>query len=311
MDYLLNGCFDLMHPGHFLAIQKIVDILNRMDSDSNTAPSRLILGLHAVSEIYDKKGTVSVYTDEDKIKILSSIKNVHGMILNVPYRFVTEEWLNSNGIFKAVHGDDRVYLNGVDMYGKVDQAGRYLEIERTPGISTTDLIDEILTQLPATQASLNVQLKSTTADNSKISKGLLVGSFGLLHPGIVEILERLRKNVVIDELAVGIIPDTPGILKNPTDRLISLRSCKFVDNVFVISENNPNMENTSEYTNILISGHSDFIASHELFTNHNNCITVDCSDIKFDSNEVYKRVHKNHEKFLKRQSLKKNSTTCI
>ena len=145
-DLLFNGCFDLTHPGHFLAIQNISAVRSLYYPDS-----KLILGLHSNDEIFSKKGTVSVYTDQEKICILNSLKYVDGLLLNIPYTVVTVDWLDSHGISKVIHGNDKVSLNGVDMYGNI--GNRYLEIQRTLDISTTDLIDKIIDKTQPSQSS--------------------------------------------------------------------------------------------------------------------------------------------------------------
>ena len=54
-------------------------------------------------------------------------------------------WVSHYGCKYVVHGDDITTDNeGKDTYRYVKEAGRFLEVKRTPGISTTDLVGRML-----------------------------------------------------------------------------------------------------------------------------------------------------------------------
>lgn len=54
-------------------------------------------------------------------------------------------WISHYGCYYVVHGDDITSdSNGEDCYRYVKEAGRFLVVKRTPGISTTDLVGRML-----------------------------------------------------------------------------------------------------------------------------------------------------------------------
>lgn len=55
------------------------------------------------------------------------------------------QWISHYGCYYVVHGDDITSdSSGEDCYRYVKEAGRFLVVKRTPGISTTDLVGRML-----------------------------------------------------------------------------------------------------------------------------------------------------------------------
>lgn len=101
--------------------------------------------MHNDEEIYANKGLCVMKLDE-RINYISSCKWVTKIIPNAPY--VTDsKYLDFYNIHYAVHGNDiTTDKNGEDCYKKVRKQKRFLELERTKNISTTILINRILTR---------------------------------------------------------------------------------------------------------------------------------------------------------------------
>lgn len=67
--------------------------------------------------------------------------------MSIPYApYVTSlSWISRYGCYYVVHGDDITSdSGGEDCYRYVKEAGRFLVVKRTPGISTTELVGRIL-----------------------------------------------------------------------------------------------------------------------------------------------------------------------
>lgn len=69
------------------------------------------------------------------------------VIANAPYE-ITEEFMdtlfNEHKIDYIIHGDDPCLLpDGTDAYALAKKAGRYKQIKRTEGVSSTDIVGTI------------------------------------------------------------------------------------------------------------------------------------------------------------------------
>lgn len=70
------------------------------------------------------------------------------VIANAPYE-ITEEFMhrlfNEHKIDYIIHGDDPCLLpDGSDAYALAKKAGRYKQIKRTEGVSSTDIVGTII-----------------------------------------------------------------------------------------------------------------------------------------------------------------------
>ena len=78
---------------------------------------------------------------------VSAVDACRWATISVPHApYVTSlPWISHYGCHYVVHGDDITSdSNGEDCYRYVKQAGRFLVVKRTPGISTTDLVGRML-----------------------------------------------------------------------------------------------------------------------------------------------------------------------
>lgn len=132
----MDGCFDLMHYGHANAIRQAKEL-----------GDELIVGVVSDEEIVANKGP-PVLCMEERLALVSGLKWVDEVIANAPYA-ITEDFMNrlftEHKIDYIIHGDDPCLLpDGTDAYALAKKAGRYKQIKRTEGVSSTDIVGRIL-----------------------------------------------------------------------------------------------------------------------------------------------------------------------
>ncbi|KAK6789828.1 hypothetical protein RDI58_013628 [Solanum bulbocastanum] len=132
----MDGCFDLMHYGHANAIRQAKEL-----------GDELIVGVVSDEEIVANKGP-PVLCMEERLALISGLKWVDEVIANAPYA-ITEDFMNrlftEHKIDYIIHGDDPCLLpDGTDAYALAKKAGRYKQIKRTEGVSSTDIVGRIL-----------------------------------------------------------------------------------------------------------------------------------------------------------------------
>ncbi|CAH0729859.1 unnamed protein product, partial [Brenthis ino] len=127
-----DGCYDMVHFGHANSLRQ-----------AKALGGVLIVGVHTDEEIAKHKGP-PVFTQEERYKMVRAIKWVDQVVEGAPY-VTTLETLDKYQCDFCVHGDDiTVTADGVDTYHLVKEAGRYREVKRTAGVSTTDLVGRML-----------------------------------------------------------------------------------------------------------------------------------------------------------------------
>lgn len=82
-----------------------------------------------------------------RLTLVSGLKWVDEVIPNAPYE-ITEEFMNTlfskYNVDYIIHGDDPCLLpDGTDAYALAKKAGRYKQIRRTEGVSSTDIVGKI------------------------------------------------------------------------------------------------------------------------------------------------------------------------
>jgi len=128
----VDGCFDMVHFGHANFLRQ-----------ASQLGTKLVVGVHSDEEISKHKGP-PVFNNEERYKITRGIKWVDEVVENAPY-VTTLETLDKYNCDFCVHGDDiTMTAEGVDTYHIVKSAGRYREVKRTAGVSTTDLVGRML-----------------------------------------------------------------------------------------------------------------------------------------------------------------------
>ncbi|CAG9561310.1 unnamed protein product [Danaus chrysippus] len=127
-----DGCYDMVHFGHANSLRQ-----------AKALGDVLIVGVHTDEEISKHKGP-PVFTQQERYKMVGAIKWVDHVVEGAPY-VTTLETLDKYQCDFCVHGDDiTVTADGIDTYHLVKEAGRYREVKRTAGVSTTDLVGRML-----------------------------------------------------------------------------------------------------------------------------------------------------------------------
>ncbi|KAK1367473.1 Ethanolamine-phosphate cytidylyltransferase [Heracleum sosnowskyi] len=231
----MDGCFDLMHYGHANALRQ-----------AKALGDELVVGVVSDDQIIANKGP-PVLSMEERLTLVSGLKWVDEVIADAPYE-ITEEFMkrlfNDHKIDYIIHGDDPCLLpDGTDAYALAKSAGRYKQIKRTEGVSSTDIVGRILASQKdsKTHEDDNVSSQHIEADklnklenDKKVANGqqmshflptsrrivqfsngkgpgpnarvvYIDGAFDLFHAGHVEILKNARK--LGDFLLVGIYTD--------------------------------------------------------------------------------------------------------
>lgn len=127
-----DGCYDMVHFGHANSLRQ-----------AKALGEYLIVGVHTDEEITKHKGP-PVFTEAERYKMVRGIKWVDEVVEGAPY-VTTLETLEKYDCDFCVHGDDiTMTAEGVDTYHLVKTAGKYREVQRTAGVSTTDLVGRML-----------------------------------------------------------------------------------------------------------------------------------------------------------------------
>ncbi|XP_057971434.1 ethanolamine-phosphate cytidylyltransferase [Malania oleifera] len=132
----MDGCFDMMHYGHCNALRQ-----------ARALGDELVVGVVSDAEIIANKGPPVTPLNERMIMV-SAVKWVAEVIPDAPYA-ITEDFMkklfDEYDIDYIIHGDDPCILpDGSDAYALAKKAGRYKQIKRTEGVSSTDIVGRML-----------------------------------------------------------------------------------------------------------------------------------------------------------------------
>ena len=128
----LDGCFDLFHVGHANALRQ-----------ARLQGAYLVAGSHSDEEIDRAKGK-TVFSASERYALVAACKWVDEFIPDAPYS-PNVPFLCAHNITYALHGSDiTLDEEGNDAYAEVKARGMYKEIERTQGVSTTDIINRMM-----------------------------------------------------------------------------------------------------------------------------------------------------------------------
>jgi glycerol-3-phosphate cytidylyltransferase len=120
------GTFDVFHVGH-------VNILERAKLEGDY----LVVGVSSDELNFKKKKRYPIYSQQDRIKILQSLKFVDEVFV--------EESLELKGEYIQQFNADLLVM-GDDWVGKFDDMKRFCDVKylsRTPSISTTEIIEVV------------------------------------------------------------------------------------------------------------------------------------------------------------------------
>lgn len=131
MRIITFGTFDLIHIGH-------INILERSKNfNGNSEDNVLIVGVSSDKFSFSKKNKYPIYNQNQRIKILKSLKFVDEIFI--------EESLEKKREYILKNKAD-ILIMGNDWKGKFDEFNdicKVVYLERTPSISTTEIIEII------------------------------------------------------------------------------------------------------------------------------------------------------------------------
>jgi ethanolamine-phosphate cytidylyltransferase len=128
----IDGCFDLVHCGHFNAIRQAALL----------AP-RLVVGVCSDEDIALTKGP-PILNVHERCAIIESCKWVTQVERDTPYT-PSVDVLDKFNCLCYAHGDDPcINSEGVDVCKVLQDIGRFKMIKRTTGVSTTDITGRLL-----------------------------------------------------------------------------------------------------------------------------------------------------------------------
>jgi glycerol-3-phosphate cytidylyltransferase len=127
MNIITFGTFDLLHIGH-------INILER----AKKLGDKLIVGISTDKFSYKKKNRYPIYNQNDRKQILESLKCVDEV-------FFEESFEQKREYIKKYNAD--IFVMGNDWVGRFDEFNdicKVVYLDRTPSISTTEIINKIL-----------------------------------------------------------------------------------------------------------------------------------------------------------------------
>jgi len=120
------GTFDVLHVGHIRILKRAAEL-----------GDRLVVGVSADALNIAKKGRAPVFSQDERLEIVSSLKFVDEVFV--------EESLDLKRDYIIEHGAD-VLAMGDDWRGKFDFVSDLCEVvyfPQTPSVSTTEVIEHI------------------------------------------------------------------------------------------------------------------------------------------------------------------------
>ena len=120
------GTFDVFHVGHLRILQR-----------ARALGDRLVVGVSTDKLSYEKKGRFPICSEKERLEIVSAIKYVGAVFL--------EESLDRKLEYIRIHQAE-ILVMGDDWSGVFDTVSdkcRVVYVDRTPSISTTEIIERI------------------------------------------------------------------------------------------------------------------------------------------------------------------------
>ncbi|CAE7436348.1 PECT1 [Symbiodinium necroappetens] len=217
----LNGCFDLMHVGHFNALRQA----KRLFFQQGYKKVVMLAGIHSDEAITRQKGP-PMMSDNERVAVLEATKWVDEFVTHLPYVSMSSQMADALRVRWICHGDDMpICKDGDGMYSDAIEHGRFQMLKRTEGISTTQIIERLLRQQGLGSGCEAEAMETALATTQRLGQfaapadpeqgvKLLTsakhvvyvpGIFDLVHPGHVSILQHAAK--LGDYLLVGLYSD--------------------------------------------------------------------------------------------------------
>lgn len=236
-----DGCFDLTHWGHLRVFMQ-----GKQEGDV------CLIGIHSDEDITRHKGP-TLTPEKERYFCARACRWVDQVVEAAPY-VTTLDTLEKYDCDFCVHGADiTTDENGIDTYQAVKDAGKYREIERTDGVSTSEVINRMLAiavpdfkyekkqmsmhQLPKyNDLALNLPIdKKKRLPTEKDKIVYIDGSFDLLHSGTLKALreaKRLGAYLIVGVHDDDIVHEAHGEgfpILTIYERVFSVLACRYVD----------------------------------------------------------------------------------
>lgn len=124
---------DLFHAGHVEFFKK-----------ARAFGDELVIGILA-DEVVESYKRVPILSLEERATVIRSCRYVDEVIVAPPLR-LTPEWILEHKIDIVVHGDDFKKDTLQDQYGASLEMGIFRSVPYTPGISTTNIIERVVSR---------------------------------------------------------------------------------------------------------------------------------------------------------------------
>lgn len=167
-----DGVFDCFHYGHARLFQKIKKMFKHV---------HLIIGVCLDSDIIQSKG-MPIMNDQERRESVTHCKWVDEVVEG-PW-VITEEYLDKIGAHYIAHDPEPYkYKNIDDLYGVFKEKKRFIATTRTDGISTTDIINKVVSNH---EEYIERALKKHTNINS-----LNLESFSYIKYKSIDVLSKI------------------------------------------------------------------------------------------------------------------------
>ncbi|CAN0839099.1 Ethanolamine-phosphate cytidylyltransferase [Linum grandiflorum] len=313
----MDGCFDLMHYGHANALRQ-----------AKALGDELVVGVVSDEEIIANKGP-PVLPMEERLALVSGLKWVDEVIADAPYA-ITEQFMhtlfNEHKIDYIIHGDDPCLLpDGSDAYALAKIAGRYKQIKRTEGVSSTDIVGTVSIFTRVSQFLLTsrriVQFSNGKGPGPNARVVYIDGAFDLFHAGHVEILRKAKQ--LGDFLLVGVHTDQIVSqhrgkyypIMHLHERSLSALACRYADEVIIGAPWEVSKDVITTF-NISVVVHGTVAEQNYISSGENDPYAVPKamgifrmldSPKDITTTSVTKRIIANHEAYTKRNAKKTKS----
>lgn len=255
---LLNGCFDIMHAGHYNALRQAKAMFSGLG-----VRTVLVAGVHTDRSIIEQKGP-PVMCQSERIDLVEACKWVDEVVV-IPEYIIDVKLLDSMHCDFVAHGDDLpIRTDGTGMYHEAIFANRFRMIKRTEGVSTTTFIGRLLQATRPKTLDLSPRPSQEQEKHVPISATLLPtgsrllsfvsgvrplgeakrvvyvdGTFDVFHVGHVAFLKMCAAKG--DYLLVGLHSDEVSAATHGPghpimalhERALCLLACKYVDDVIL------------------------------------------------------------------------------
>ncbi|XP_047254125.1 ethanolamine-phosphate cytidylyltransferase isoform X2 [Capsicum annuum] len=321
----MDGCFDMMHYGHCNALRQ-----------ARALGDQLVVGVVSDAEIIANKGP-PVTPLHERMIMVGAVKWVDEVISDAPYA-ITEEFMrklfDEYNIDYIIHGDDPCLLpDGTDAYALAKKVGRYKQIKRTEGVSSTDIVGRMLlcvrertTVDSPSHASLQRQFShghSQKSEDGGAGSETRVSHFLPTSRRIVQFsnskILRLARGLG-DFLLVGIHTDQTVSanrgghrpIMNLHERSLSVLACRYADEVIIGAPGEVSKDMITTF-NISLVVHGTVAEDNDFQKEKGNPYAVPISmgifkvldsPLDITTSTIIRRIVSNHEAYQKRNEKK-------